>query len=174
MYLRGGRTDAASGPGDMESEDDEAEDASGGEVRGGAAESRAASPQRSETVLGSGAGWRGSRRLEGGILYHVKDVSMRRSRTGVRDRTRSECGDGESAKRRREPWRELRGGGRRSLMFVLDVLVLREAMAYCSELTDDTSVCNVARRSATNTSDRTETHYQVQHEMCQEADQSTT
>ena len=58
-------------------------------------------------------------------------------------------------------------------MFVLDVLVLREAMAYCSELmatvTDDTSVCNVARRSATNTSGGcvtdTETHYQVQHEM---------
>ena len=44
------------------------------------------------------------------------------------------------------------------MMFVLDALVFREAMAYCSELmatvTDDTSVCNVARRSATNTSDR--------------------
>ena len=44
------------------------------------------------------------------------------------------------------------------MMFVLDALVLSEAMAYCSELmatvTDDTSVCNVARRSATNTSDR--------------------
>ena len=44
------------------------------------------------------------------------------------------------------------------MMFMLGALVLREAMAYCSELmatvTDDTSVCNVARRSATNTSDR--------------------
>ena len=43
-------------------------------------------------------------------------------------------------------------------MCVLDALVLRKAMAYCSELmatvTDDTSVCNVARKSATNTSDR--------------------
>ena len=38
------------------------------------------------------------------------------------------------------------------MMFVLDVLVLREAMM--ATVTDDTSVCNVARRSATNTSDR--------------------
>ena len=84
--------------------------------------------------------------------------------------------------RKRVPWRELRGGGKLSMMFVLGALAFREAMAYCSELmameTDDSSVCNVARRSATNTSDRSmtetkEAHYPIKHEKANEENRSS-
>ena len=75
--------------------------------------------------------------------------------------------------RKRVPWRELRGGGKLSMMFVLGALVFRETMAYCSELmameTADSSVCNVDR-SMTETK---EAHYQIKHEMANEENRSS-